>query len=153
MSKENTDIFDFEKLVVYKKSLEFIDYTYTVIEGNFPQSEIYNLSSQLKRAACSISLNIGEGSGGSRKEFIQFLTISKRSLRECVVCTSIALRRKYITEEINTTLRSQLTEISKMISGLINYLESDKAKNTLHEPVVEYGTVNFSEPPTLNSEL
>lgn len=137
MSKEKIEIFDFEKLKVYQKSLDLIDSIYDAAD-KFPSIEQFNLTLQFKRAANSISLNIGEGSGGSRKEFIKFLTISRRSLRECVVCTTIAFRRKYIDEKTQSSLRNQLTEVSKMISGFINYLDSDIAKNNLSEPVIEY---------------
>lgn len=137
MSKENIELFDFEKLKVYQKSLDLIDNIYNVAD-QFPAKETYNLALQFKRAANSISLNIGEGSGGSRKEFIKFLSISRRSLRECVVCTTIAFRRKYIDEKTKLSLRSQLVEISKMISGFINYLEGEDAKNNLSEPKTEY---------------
>ena len=133
------EVFDFEKLKVYQKSLDLIDNIYEVAD-QFPAKETYNLTLQFKRAANSISLNIGEGSGGSRKEFIKFLTISRRSLRECVVCTTIAFRRKYIDERTQSSLRNQLTEISKMISGFINYLESENAQNNLSEPNTEYLT-------------
>ena len=167
MSNLNQALFDFEKLIVYQKSLDLVDNVYSLCDSHFPAKEMYGLSSQFKRASYSISLNIGEGSGGSRKEFIQFLTISKRSVRECIVCTTIAYRRCYITNEINNNLRAQLTEISKMLNGLIGYLESDKGKSTLSEPNAEY-VVNSktkkqtrlitkltpnSEPRTPNKEL
>lgn len=137
MEKKTIGLFDFEKLSVYQKSLNFVDHVYNITNG-FPVDEKYNITSQFKRAAYSISLNIGEGSGVSRKEFIQFLTISKRSLRECIVCITLCKRRNYITELTEQNLRDELTEISKMISGLINYLESDKAKNYLSEPLIDY---------------
>ena len=147
MSEEKIEIFDFEKLKVYQKSLDFIDCVYALTD-QFPAKETYNLTLQFKRAANSISLNIGEGSGGTRKEFIKFLTIARRSLRECVVCTTISYRRKDINEMTQLELRSQLTEISKMLSGFTNYLESENAKTNLSEPTFEYMTT--SSP---NSEL
>jgi four helix bundle protein len=141
MSKIEIELFDFERLKVYQKSLDLIDNIYDVAD-QFPAKETYNLALQFKRAANSVSLNIGEGSGGSRKEFIKFLTISRRSLRECVVCTTLAFRRKYIDEKTQSSLRNQLTEISKMLSGFINYLESETAKTNLSEPTTEYATTS-----------
>ncbi len=141
MSNTEIELFDFEKLKVYQKSLDLIDNIYDIAD-KFPAKETYNLTLQFKRAANSISLNIGEGSGGSRKEFIKFLTISRCSLRECVVCTTLAFRRKYIDEKAQLSLRNQLTEISKMLSGFINYLESSDAKNNLSEPTIEYLTTS-----------
>ncbi len=153
MNEEKIEVFDFEKLKVYQKSLDFVDFVYDITD-NFPAKETYSLSSQFKRAASSISLNIGEGSGGSRKEFIQFLVIAKRSLRECIVCSTISYRRKYIDEKTQARLRSQLTEIAKMLSGFITYLESDKAKSIMSEPIIKYevskknDTTNYQLPTT-----
>ncbi|WP_299217673.1 four helix bundle protein [uncultured Dokdonia sp.] len=48
--------FNFEKLSVYQKSLDFVDQVYLLVK-DFPKEELYGLSSQYKRAALSISLN------------------------------------------------------------------------------------------------
>ncbi len=74
------------------------------------------------RAANSISLNIADGSGGSKAEFKNFLRISKRSTRECVVCISISVRQKFISKELENDCRKRLIEISKMLNGLIKSL-------------------------------
>ena len=109
--------FGFEDLKVYQKSLIFIDRVYS-ITNNFPKSEIYTLSSQFRRAANSIALNIAEGSGGGDKEFIRYIGIAYRSLRECVVCIQIGHMRNYITDIERAELRKMLDEISRMLSGL-----------------------------------
>jgi four helix bundle protein len=146
MNKDQIKLFDFEKLKVYQKSLDFVDYVYNIVE-KFPEKEKYDLTRQFKRAAYSISLNIGEGSAGSRKEFINFLTISIRSLRECIVCATISRRQKYIDASVQNEIRIQLTEISKMLSGLVSYLESNTAKNSLAEPDTNYlQTTNYELP-------
>lgn len=115
-------MFDFESLKVYQKSLELIDKVYETT-SNFPDSERFGLISQFTRAANSIALNIAEGYGESKSMFIKHIRIAKGSLRECVVCVTIALRQKFINEPIHDNLRSRLTEISKMLSGLQNYVE------------------------------
>jgi len=121
MSSEN--LFNFEKLVVYQKSLTFIDRVYEVTE-KFPSSERFNLVDQFRRAATSIALNIGEGSGGTDKEFNAFLRISKRSIKECVVCGTLSLRRNYITTAVEAELREKLIELAKMNSGLTKVIRS-----------------------------
>jgi four helix bundle protein len=115
------DKFNFENLSVYQKALEYIDFVYTVTIG-FPKEEKFGLASQFQRAAQSIALNIGEGSGGSRAEFKQFVRIARRSVRECIVCATIALRRNYITRQDENKSRSMCLELSKMLSGLLNSL-------------------------------
>jgi four helix bundle protein len=65
----------------------------------FPKDEIYNLTSQIRRAADSIALNISEGSiGQTNLEFKKFIGYSIRSLAEVVTCLYKAKRREYITE-------------------------------------------------------
>jgi four helix bundle protein len=115
--------FSFENLQVYQKALLFIDRVYLVTK-DFPNSELYSLSSQFKRAGNSIALNIGEGSGGTKREFINFIRIAFRSLRECVVCIQIARMRNYISLEEQNRLRNMLAEISRMLSGLSQSLKA-----------------------------
>jgi four helix bundle protein len=113
------DFFNFEKLIVYQKSLDYVDFVYT-ITNDFPKAESFSLTSQFIRAAISISLNIAEGAGESNAQFKRYLNISRGSIRECIVCSTIAGRRKYISKEIENSSRDKLTELSKMISGLIS---------------------------------
>lgn len=141
MSLQNEDIFNFEKLIVYQKSLDFIDFVYE-LTSRFPIEEKYNITDQFRRAATSIALNIGEGSGGTDKEFNSFLRISKRSLKECVVCTTIAFRRKYISFNEEADLRKRLVEIAKMNSGLSKSIRS-KIAISANKP-----SVSNTNPPT-----
>jgi four helix bundle protein len=111
-------LFDFEKLEVYKKSLNFVNLVYEISE-KFPIKERYGLTDQFRRAAVSIALNIAEGSGGSKLEFIQFIKISRRSIRECIAIVDIAYMRKYLDDEVKNNLRDKCIELSKMLMGLI----------------------------------
>lgn len=114
--------FNFEDLKVYQKSLAFLDVVYETTLP-YPIDERFGLTSQFRRAALSISLNVSEGAGASNKENIRYLGIASRTLKECVVCTTVSLRRKYIDQKKHDELRADLVEIKKMISGLINYLD------------------------------
>jgi four helix bundle protein len=63
----------------------------------FPKKEVFNLSSQIRRAADSIALNISEGAiGQSNPEQRKFMGYSIRSLAEVVTCLHKAKRRNYI---------------------------------------------------------
>ncbi len=91
--------FKFEKLIIWQKAMEFGE-TINSMAHSFPKDEIYNLSSQVRRAVDSIALNIAEGSiGQSNPEFKKFMGYSIRSLAEVVTCLHIAKRRAYISEE------------------------------------------------------
>lgn len=117
----NKNYFEFENLQVYQKALDYIDFVYEITE-KLPETEKFGLTSNFRKAAQSIALNIGEGSGGSKKEFKQFLAISRRSVRECIVSTTISRRRSFITESEEAELRERCIELSKMLSGLIKSL-------------------------------
>jgi len=113
----------FEELKTYQKALDFIDETYQVTKS-FPKNETYGLTSQYKRASLSIALNIAEGSGDTNKQFNEFLNISSGSIKECVVCYTVANRLDYITAEQNHQAWLKLQEFSKMTSGHKNYLNN-----------------------------
>lgn len=114
--------YHFENLIVYQKALDYIDFVHE-LTPDFPVTERFDLVSQFQRAAKSIALNIGEGEAGTTKEYIAFLRIARRSARECVVCTTIAYRRKYINAQAHDNSRQRADEISKMLSGLISALQ------------------------------
>jgi len=116
--------FTFEDLKVYQRALDFIDKVYAATE-NYPSTEKFNLTSQFQRASVSISLNIAEGNGSTNKENLKYLGIASRSLKECVVCITISLRRKYIDQDVHNALRNELAEISRMISGLKNFMKKN----------------------------
>lgn len=115
--------FKFEDLKVYQKALDFVDDTYKLTE-HFPKDEMYSLTSQYKRASISIALNIAEGAGDTNAQFNRFLNISNGSIKECVVCSTIANRLNYISENQNYESRLKLEELSKMTSSLQKYLKT-----------------------------
>lgn len=115
--------FKFENLKIWNKALDL------TIEVNdlaklFPAYELYNLSSQIRRASDSVVLNIAEGcTGQSNPEFNKFLGYSMRSAIEVVSCLFIAKRKEYIDNEKFTTYYTQYEELCKMISALRNTLQ------------------------------
>ncbi|KKP68101.1 MAG: hypothetical protein UR66_C0008G0009 [Candidatus Moranbacteria bacterium GW2011_GWE1_35_17] len=108
---------NFEKLNVYQRSLNIVDDIYEITK-KYPKDEMFLLINQFRRAAVSIALNITEGSGRSKKEFVHFLNMSRTSAYECVALIQISLRRKYIDEEKYSYLYDELEIIIKMINKL-----------------------------------
>ncbi len=91
--------FKFEKLLIWQKSIDFGEQVFKLSQG-FPKDEVFNLTSQIRRATDSIALNISEGCIlQSKLEFKKFLGYSIRSLAETVTCLYKAKNRKYITEK------------------------------------------------------
>jgi four helix bundle protein len=91
--------FKFEKLIIWQKAMDF-DENIFQLSYKFPKNEIFNLSSQIRRAVDSIALNISEGSiGQSNPEFKKLIGFSIHSLAEVVTCLYKASKRNYISEE------------------------------------------------------
>jgi len=92
--------FKFEKLIIWQKAMDFGEEINT-IAYSFPQTELYNLSSQIRRAADSIALNISESSiEQTPPDFKRFMSYAIRSLAEVVTCLHKAKRRNYISEKV-----------------------------------------------------
>ncbi len=92
--------FKFEGLLIWQKAMDLGDDMDKLTEL-FPKKEVYNLSSQIRRASDSVALNISEGSIlQSGAEFKKFLGYSIRSIAEVVTCLHKANRRNYINQEI-----------------------------------------------------
>jgi four helix bundle protein len=90
--------FKFEKLLVWQRAVELSTRVNDLVK-DFPRDELYILTSQIKRAADSVSLNIAEGSTGqSDLEFGKFIGYAIRSDVEVVGCLHLASRRKDISE-------------------------------------------------------
>jgi len=85
----------------------------------FPKDEMYILTSQIKRTADSVSLNIAEGSTGqSNPEFNRFLGMALRSNIEVVGSISLAQRRGYIKEKEFEEIYNACEKLLVMINAL-----------------------------------
>lgn len=113
----------FENLKVWQKA---IDLTMEIHEltRKFPKEELYISTSQIKRAADSIALNIAEGSTGqTNAEFRQFIIYAVRSAIEVISCLYIGKKRNIINDLDFEKLYSDTQEIIKMLHGLRRSLE------------------------------
>lgn len=91
--------FKFEKLIIWQKAMDYGESIFR-LSHKFPKEEMYNLTSQIRRAVDSIALNISEGAiGQSNPEFKKFIGFSIRSLAEVVTCLHKASKRNYISEQ------------------------------------------------------
>ena len=115
-------MFSFEQFGVYQNAEAFY---LTIVSRLIKQANIdYVIRDQLNRAALSISLNIAEGSGRHASgEKRHFYIIARGSANECVSILKMLSKLHLIETEIYKALYIQLTEISKMLSGLIKNFE------------------------------
>ena len=110
--------FDFERLKVYQKSLDFIDKTFEIYRG-LSQDHKISIGSNWVRAALSIANNIAEGNDkDSDKERMRYLGISSDSARECVSVLNVLKRQNLISDEKYQQLRLDAREITSMLRGL-----------------------------------
>lgn len=87
--------FKFEKLIIWQDAMTFGESIFQM-SLSFPKDEIYNLTSQIRRASDSVALNISEGSIlQSTLEFRRFLGFSIRSVAEVVTCLYKVKNRNY----------------------------------------------------------
>ena len=98
--------------------------TVDALVNSFPQTELYALSSQYRRAADSIALNIAEGYPGSDAQFVKHINHALHSSNECVSANEKALRRNYICFEQSEEIRKQITTIQKMLTSLRTKIRS-----------------------------
>jgi len=111
-------MFNFERLEVWQKSIDFADFVYRVTKS-FPDDERFGLTNQMRRAAVSISSNIAEGtSRHSREDYARFLEIATGSIFEVVSQSFIAQRQNYFSEKDRQALYAAAEEQSRMLSGL-----------------------------------
>ncbi|MFQ5532964.1 MAG: four helix bundle protein [Candidatus Methylomirabilales bacterium] len=114
--------FDFEKLDVYKRAVQFTLKVYEATE-KFPRDELYGLTAQLRRAAVSIATNIAEGSGRHhRKEHQQFLRMARSSCYECVPLLEVARNLQYVETRMHDALYKDCNGLAMMLNRFISAL-------------------------------
>lgn len=108
------------KLLVFAKSKDLILESYRLTKL-FPEYERFALAQQIRRAACSIHLNIAEGC--SRKSLVErnrFFEIARGSLVEVDTAISIAIDLEYISIEKLDRIKILIIENFKLLSALIS---------------------------------
>lgn len=110
--------FDFERLEVYQKALDFTDQIF-LLTLNFRKEIQYSLGDQFRRAALSICNNLAEGSRKGTKSRIQFYNYALDSARECVPMISLSVKQEQINDTKESVLRDECVQICNMLYKLI----------------------------------
>ncbi|MDB4926814.1 four helix bundle protein [Mucilaginibacter sp.] len=114
--------FKFESLQVWQRALD-LTVDVNLLTKKFPKDELYVLTSQIKRAADSVVLNIAEGcTGQTNPVFKTFLGYSLRSAIEVVSCLFIGKKRAIIDNVDFQKLYDEYQALTKMITALRNTL-------------------------------
>ena len=124
------EIKTFEDLDVWVRAKDLSVLVYQLTDGELFRKD-FGLKDQIRRASISVVSNIAEGyERNGNKEFAQFLSIAKGSAGEMRAQIHIAKELKYISEAEASLLVERATEISKMLSGFINYLKQSDYKGS-----------------------
>jgi four helix bundle protein len=114
-----------ERLDVWKKAVDAVVEVYRVTES-FPKEEKFGLTSQVRRAAVSIPINIAEGAARrSSKEFVYFLSNAQGSTSEVETELLIANRLDFLGDSQFVELSDRYDDIGRMLTGLARHVKKE----------------------------
>jgi four helix bundle protein len=113
---------DYNKLEIWQRAMDYAVEIYK-LSACLPPEEKYGLASQIRRAVCSISMNIAEGSGcESQKEFKLFLEYAHRSTHEVLTALELIKRLKLCEDKTIPDLLQMGKELRAMIHAFMKRL-------------------------------
>jgi four helix bundle protein len=117
---------DFRNLTVWEKAHELVLESYKATT-NYPRSEMFGLTSQIRRAAVSIPANISEGCGKrGNAEFQRFLNIANGSASELEYHFLLSRDLHFIENSSYEHLNASIVEVKRMLSALIRKIEVER---------------------------
>jgi four helix bundle protein len=115
----------YQELTVWQKGMDLVVAIYEVTK-QFPQSEAFGLTNQVRRAAVSIPSNIAEGQGRrAPQDFMRFLNIAYGSLQEVETQLMLAQRLSYIDKTTEMQILNQCADVARLLNGLRRSLTTD----------------------------
>ena len=123
-------ITSYKQLKVWQEADKLAHKVFDLTE-KFPKTYLFDLTSQLRRAALSVPTNIAEGCASFHtKEFLQFLNIARRSLSETRYLLEFAFRRKLVGQDHLAELDALGESVAKMLNALIRSLRAKHRSST-----------------------
>lgn len=108
---------NFKELKIWQSSMELASEIYNVT-NDFPKSEIYGLTQQIRKCAVSVPSNIAEGCGrGTDPQLAYFLDVAQGSAFELETQLYLSNRLNFLDKEKTDVLVTKLTTLQKMIDG------------------------------------
>jgi four helix bundle protein len=125
---------DYRQIQVWQRSHQMTLSLYRATKA-FPAEELYGLTSQVRRAGYSIPMNIAEGCGRSTDaDFARFLDVAGGSASELDYQLLLSRDLGFLNDDVYTSLASELTEIRRMLTRLIQSVRKSKSKPTRRRP-------------------
>ena len=123
-----TYIKSYKELIVWQKAIKLVKEIF-ILTDKFPKSELYGLTSQMRRAAVSIPSNIAEGYGRkSSKEYVQFYSIGYGSALELETQVIISKELVFTPIENFAKVDLLLEEVSRMLNSMISRMKQLNAE-------------------------
>lgn len=117
----------YRDLNVWQEAMAIAECVY-LLSRLFPSSELYGLTTQMRRAAVSIAANIAEGHGRETSgAYVQFLRVSQGSLKELETHLLLAQRVGVASTEQTEPILAECDKLGRMLRGLIRAIQ-DKSK-------------------------
>jgi four helix bundle protein len=119
----------YKELRAWKQAVDLALEVYRLTEG-FPRSELYGLTTQIRRSAVSVPSNIAEGKGRfSDREFALFLRHARGSLLELETQLFIAGKLGYLSIKVAESLARDTEQLAKALNALLNVVSGNPGKN------------------------
>ena len=112
----------YRELLVWQKSMDLVVGSCELAK-KLPQSELFSLSDQIRRAAVSIPANIAEGYGRwNSRDYMRYLRIASGSLTELETHFLIGVRLKYLSRTEVESILTKTDELGRMLTSLLQKL-------------------------------
>ena len=125
----DSTISSYRDLRVWQHAVDLAETCYQLTR-QFPQDELYGMTSQIRRASTSVAANIAEGNGReNRGEYIQFLKIAQGSLKELETHLLLSQRVGIASAKTITPILDRCETAGKMLRALIRSLQRGTSKD------------------------
>jgi four helix bundle protein len=141
----NSDGKGYRRLRAWDLGMQLTEAVYRAVRS-FPPEERLGMTSQMKRAAASIPMNLAEGYGRGGKEFVRFIGIAYGSLLELETQVELASRLGFVGAAEAHALEERTAELGKVLNGLRRALIASQTRGEVREAPAPY-----SVPLNLNS--
>jgi len=121
-----SDITSYRDLVVWQKAMDLADLVYQITD-DFPSSERFGMTFQMRKAAVSVPSNIAEGHRHRTPGYIYRVTIALGEHAELETVALIGKRRGYIGATMMDEFTALATQVGELAHGLLRSLEVREA--------------------------